>query len=48
MTEEIKATYKGKTIDEMTRGELISALEEMNNLYTNLLEQHNKDLNSLK
>ena len=44
----MKGTYRGKPIEEMSREELIDALEQMSGLYMAALKQHNEDLELFK
>lgn len=39
MNEQSKGTYRGKPVEEMTKGELIEALENTSNLYWKLLSE---------
>jgi hypothetical protein len=45
--EDMVATFKGKPINEMTREELIEALNTMARLYNRNLEQHIKELDNI-
>ena len=41
------ARYRGKSLDEMTREELVDAVQTLGMLYNNLLQQHAREAKML-